>query len=219
MAARSIFITGTDTGVGKTFVTTALLRSLRADSIDAVGFKPIECGIDHGDSQAIWEASGGADVVPELSLINPIHLDKPLAPVAAVDDPETLDLDPIFAAYEQLAERHELVLIEGAGGWLVPVAADRTMADIAAELTDEIIMVAANRLGVLNHVMLTYSSIYDYQIACNAIVLNDLPTTDSEIDLAKATNFDTLETCMPGVPIYHTSSEADVAAVRRSVTE
>src|SRR5690606_1091513 len=107
MIGNGLFITGTDTGVGKTWVTTRLIQKLRATGVDAVGMKPVECG-GREDSRAIFEASGGTAAGLTLEMVNPVSLPEPLAPAAAAI-PHHIDFGEIRSAYETLANRHEFV--------------------------------------------------------------------------------------------------------------
>lgn len=204
---RSIFITGTDTGVGKTFFTSGVVRALREAGVDAVGFKPIECG-GRVDSEALLDASGGNHNLDE---INPIWLEKPLAPLAAADSPSDLPLHRISSSYEKLIKAHDLILVEGAGGWLVPVTEDRTMADLAAELCQEVVIVAANKLGVVSHTLLTWRSVTEMKFACDLVVLNHLPSAkDDASDESQSTNAATIQRCLPQIEVMQLEDERSV---------
>jgi dethiobiotin synthetase len=163
------FITGTDTGVGKTFVTALLLRSLRAKGVDAVGFKPICCG-GREDAEILRRASGDALTLNE---VNPVWLRTPAAPyVAAIIENRPIDLALIREVYAGLCARHESILVEGVGGWLVPILADYAVADLARELDLPVIVVVANRLGALNHTGLTLADIRQRGVSCSGLILN-----------------------------------------------
>ena len=172
------FISGTDTSVGKTYFTTALLTQLRAHGVDAVGFKPICCG-DRGDSEAIHAATGG---VATLDEINPVWLRPPAAPyTASIIEERTIDLAQIRAAFAKLREKHACIIVEGAGGWLVPIRRDFSVADLAAEFALPVIVLVENRLGCLNHALLTTESIRSRGLECAGYVLNHglaVPTND-----------------------------------------
>lgn len=174
----SHFITGTDTHVGKTYFTSALLRHLRARGIDAVGFKPICCGTRE-DSEAIVEACGGAATIDE---VNPVWLRPPAAPyTASIIEERQIDLDRVRSAFQTLRARHAAVIVEGAGGWLVPIRRDYAVADLAAEFALPVIVVVENRLGCLNHALLTAASIRAHGLPCAGFILNHglaIPTSD-----------------------------------------
>lgn len=188
---RSLFITGTDTDVGKTFVSALLVRALRAAGIDAVGMKPICCG-DRIDAELLHEASEGA---AELGEINPVWLRTPAAPyTAAMVEERTIDLALIRESFAKLRARHEVVIVEGAGGWLVPITADFFVADLAVEFALPVVVVAANKLGALNHTLLTVDSIAARGATCAGVIFNN--TSDAAPDTATATNAGVLESIL-----------------------
>ncbi len=200
MRKDGLFIAGTDTGVGKTWVTVRLLRHLREGGHGAVGLKPVECG-GRGDAAALREACGGALSLDE---VKPVHVEEPLAP-AALENPPRIDFDAIRDHCASLAGRHGTVLVEGAGGWLAPLDARRTMADLAAALGLPVLLVAANRLGVLNQVLLTLRAVEATGLACRAVFLNDL---DAAPDPSRASNARVLREIVPGLPVIEGDVEA-----------
>ncbi len=118
----NLFITGTDTGVGKTYVTSLILAALRGKGVDAVGYKPVATG-DRSDATRLASASGGLD----RELVNPVFLKPALAPMlAAMFENREVSRDELLAGYHGLANAHEVVLVEGGGGWEVPLAATIT---------------------------------------------------------------------------------------------
>lgn len=180
----SIFITGTDTGVGKTRVAAMLVRALRAAGVDAVGFKPICCG-GREDAELLAQASGGS---VELNDVNPVWLRPPVAPyTAAMIEGRMVDVALVREKFAQLRAAHAAVIVEGAGGWLVPVTRDFSMADLAAEFALPVLVVAANRLGVINHTLLTVAAIRVRGLRCVGVILNEVrPRADD--DAAVVTN-------------------------------
>jgi dethiobiotin synthetase len=180
------FIAGTDTGVGKTHVTKILLESLRADGIDAVGYKPIVCG-DRDDARILAAASGGLP----LEMVNPVWLKTAAAPwVAAQLENVSIDLTALIAGYQILAAEHEIVLVEGIGGWEVPITADYSTADLAVALGLPVALVVANRLGAINHTILSCQSIRMRKLDLRGIILNHLV---DELDTATIAN----KNCIP----------------------
>ncbi len=170
------FITGTDTSVGKTFATGLLLRHLRARGADCVGFKPICCG-SRDDAEKLHLASGGDATGLSLNEVNPVWLRTPAAPyTAAMIEGRTVDLAAAREAFARLRERHrDGVLVEGVGGWLVPITRDFTVADLAVELALPVIVVVKNRLGALNHTALTVRDIQRRGLQCAGLIFNDGP--------------------------------------------
>ena len=191
----SLFITGTDTGVGKTHVAALLVRALRAAGTDAVGFKPICCG-GREDAVALAEASG--DVA--LNDVNPVWLRPPVAPyAAAMIEGRIADLALVREKFAQLRAAHTAVIVEGAGGWLVPVTRDFSMADLAAEFALPVLVVAANRLGVINHTLLTVAAIRASGLKCAGVVLNH-PHAPQPDDPAIVTNAGVLGELLAALP-------------------
>jgi len=156
VAGRGLFVTGTDTGVGKTLVACALVRGLRARGLDVGVMKPVETGVGDGgplDARALREAAGVHD---PLELVCPFALALPAAPtVAAAAEGRAIDLDAIRRAFATLAARHECMVVEGAGGLLVPLVGVASMADLAGELGLPLLVVARASLGTINHTLLT----------------------------------------------------------------
>jgi len=180
----SIFITGTDTGVGKTRVAAMLVRAFRAAGVDAVGFKPICCG-GREDAELLTTASGGAVA---LNDVNPVWLRPPVAPyTAAMIEGRTVDVALVREKFAQLRAAHAVVIVEGAGGWLAPVARDFSMADLAAEFALPVLVVAANRLGVINHTLLTVAAIRARGLHCAGVLLNQVQPPGNN-DAAVITN-------------------------------
>jgi dethiobiotin synthetase len=187
-------VTGTDTGVGKTFVTTGLIRFIRSQGIDGVGMKPI-CTGDNQDALNIASASG--NVAPE-HLVNPVWYRTPVAPyTAAIIENRLIDLSAIRSAYDTLSKRHSLILVEGAGGIAAPIQKGYDFRDLARDLDLTVILVVANRLGALNHTRLSFEAIRSAGLACALVLLN---TTVSGTDIAQATNLSVLEDLLP-VPV------------------
>lgn len=194
---KGLFITGTDTGVGKTRFTTGLISFLRAGGINAVGMKPIECGGSE-DGEAILAASGGEAQGWVRDEISPVILPEPLAP-AAVSMDRKIDFDQIRRTYNMLAWKSDFVAVEGAGGWLVPLDRKRTMADLAVLLGLPVLVVAANRLGMLNHTLLTVQAIQAAGLVCHGISLN---TFEGTSDLSTESNARVLGELLPDLPVF-----------------
>src|ERR1017187_834688 len=151
--SRGIFITGTDTGVGKTHVTAALLTELRRRGVNAAAFKPIACGKGGRHDAEIYAAIMNHE--QPLDVINPIYLRHPLAPsVAAKLERKRIDLRKILRTYRQLSADYSVVLVEGAGGLLVPIRENYFVADLAKALKLPLLIVARLGLGTINHTLL-----------------------------------------------------------------
>jgi dethiobiotin synthetase len=168
---KGIFITGTDTGVGKTYFTSLLTRTLRKKSIPAIPLKPISAG-DRTDSILLSEATGG-----EISPIeiNPVHFSAPLSPYAAsMVEGRPFPWGILRERMEKLAQNYQgPFLVEGAGGWRVPLDSSLGIREWAQELSLPVVVVARNSLGTLNHTLLTVDSIRQSNLPLLGIVLND----------------------------------------------
>lgn len=160
----AVFIAGTDTGIGKTHASCALLHALRAAGHDAVGMKPVASGcvaspggLRNDDALAL-QAAGPPGVAYES--INPIALRDPLSPhLAAAHDGVTITLPPLTAAFMRLGERHAPVVVEGVGGWRVPLAAGLLASELPRAWRLPVILVVGLRLGCLNHALLSAQAI------------------------------------------------------------
>lgn len=188
------FVTGTDTDCGKTYVTALLVKAARAAGVDAVAAKPFCCG-PRQDVEILAAASGGVET---LDAVNAVWLKTPAAPRACqlLGEPAA-DTALALASVRALATRHRQVFCEGAGGWLVPITKDETVADFAVQLGWPVILVVRNKLGALNHSLLTIESVRARGLALAGIVLNN---ADGLGDDAKRTNRSVLEECS-GCPI------------------
>ena len=150
-----LFVTGTDTGVGKTMVAAALLHKCRERGWATVGMKPVAAGCDDVDALI---AAG--NMVPDRQLVNPYFFNAAIAPhIAAEEAGVEIDLARIADCYRQLSASAEAVIVEGAGGFLVPLAAERDSGDLARLLGLPLVLVVGMRLGCINHALLTQEAI------------------------------------------------------------
>jgi dethiobiotin synthetase len=159
------FVTGTDTGVGKTLASCALLHALAKHHQKVVGMKPVAAGaqydVQHGwtneDAVALRQASTMS--VPS-DWDNPVLLPAPVSPHIAAEKVNTVvTLPPILKAYQQLSAQADAVVVEGAGGWQVPLSPDTRIADLAVALQLPVILVVGLRLGCISHALLTADAI------------------------------------------------------------
>lgn len=171
---RGIFITGTDTGVGKTVVAAEIAAGLRAKGIDVGVMKPVATGDTDISQDALLLKEASASVDP-LELINPFCLKEPLAPmVAARLEKRKIDIEKIKTAYRRLSERHDFLIVEGVGGALVPIAKDYFVTDLISDLALPVIVVARAGLGTINHTLLTVNSLKDKGIEIIGMIFNDI---------------------------------------------
>lgn len=191
---RSYFITGTDTGVGKTLVSCALLHALRARFGRAVGMKPVAAGADATPEGALINEDvtalrGASNVQVDPRLDNPYIFAAPVSPhIAARLAGAYIELDVLVQRYHALAAQADAVVVEGAGGFCVPLNDTQTSADLAQRLALPVVLVVGLRLGCLNHALLTQEAIVSRGLTLAGWVANRIdPTMASTAD-----NIDTL---------------------------
>lgn len=181
---KSYLVIGTDTNVGKTYVASALIRQFADAGAKTVGMKPIASGCEPGQ-QGIWHGelinedvlalSNAANVSASLDLINPYRFAPAIAPhIAAAQAGVDIDLNVIANAYHVLAEMADVVIVEGAGGFLVPISARQSLADLAVKLDLPIVLVVGMRLGCINHALLTVEAIRSRGLTLAGWVANQI---------------------------------------------
>ena len=171
---RGLFITGTDTGVGKTLVAAGLAASLRKSGVDIGVMKPIETGFSLRSSDAFF-LKKMAGVNDPLENICPYRFKFPLSPYKAAQiEKASIRLDKIRQAYHRLLKRHQAVLVEGAGGLSVPITRKTTMADLALRLKLPLLIVSRTSLGTLNHTLLTVEVARRRGIPVVGVIFNHL---------------------------------------------
>ncbi len=171
---RGLFITGTDTGVGKTLVAAGLAASLRGSGLDIGVMKPIETGFLLRSSDAFFlkKITGVRDSIESIS---PYRLKHPLSPFAAAQiEDVSIHAERIAQAYKRLLKVHQALLVEGAGGLLVPITRRMLMADLALRLNLPILIISRTSLGTLNHTLLTVEAARRRGIKVIGVVFNHL---------------------------------------------
>ena len=177
------FITGTDTGVGKTFAARLLVRALRSAGLDTVAMKPICCG-DRADAEILYHAA--EESIP-INDVNPVWLRPPLAPyAAAMIESRQIDLGLITETFRRLRATHKSLLVEGVGGWMVPIRRDYFVKDLAQDFGLSVVVVVNDRLGAINHTILTVQSIQESGLTCAGIILNRIDPADDAVATNRA---------------------------------
>jgi dethiobiotin synthetase len=193
-------VTGTDTGVGKTVITVALVALLRRRGLRVAAMKPVETGVLPGaptDAARLRAAAGGKDRPGDVS---PATYAEPLAPlVAARRAGRPVDLEALAAAFARLAARRDAIVVEGAGGLLVPLTDHVSYAELFAGWRLGLVVVAANRLGAINHVLLTVHAARTAELEIRGVVLNAV--TGAVPDAAAQTNAAALARLLPDIPV------------------
>jgi dethiobiotin synthetase len=195
---RGWFVTGTDTGIGKSLASATLLHALRARGLRAVGMKPLASGCEatpegwrNEDALALQAASSPR---PAYADVNPFALPNPLAPeLAASDAGIRVTLAPIVSAFERLSAQADAVVVEGVGGWAAPLSATLDQADLARVLDLPVVMVVGLRLGCISHARLTARAIERDGLRLAGWIANDIDPAMARAD----DNFELLKQRLP----------------------
>lgn len=187
MSARGLFVTGTDTGVGKTLVACALLHAFAQRGSRVIGMKPVAAGaqlingirVNHDVEQLI----AASNVSAPHDLINPYCFEPPIAPHIAADLQNTdIKNKTLCQSYERLSALADWVVVEGAGGFCVPLNDHETSADLARQLALPVVLVVGMRLGCLNHALLTVEAIRARGLALAGWVANHIDPSMAQAD-------------------------------------
>jgi len=172
----SYFVTGTDTGVGKTLVSCALLQTFAAQNLRVIGMKPVAAGCDDGDhNEDVKQLRAASNILASYGQINPYSLYHPIAPhVAARNAGMLIDFSRIMTSFHELVSQADVVIVEGIGGFKVPLNEKQDSAELARLLGLPVILVVGMRLGCLNHALLTADAIAAYGLRLAGWVANIL---------------------------------------------
>ncbi len=177
MATQGFFITGTDTGVGKTVATACLLALFRKHGLNVGVMKPIETGVDpecsssaNSDAKFLMEIAQCSD---PLSLVSPVRLKTAASPYqAAKMESRSINIERIINSFRQLSDKHDPMLVEGVGGLLVPITPNYLICDLIRDLGLPLLVVSRNALGTLNHTLLTLRAAQQAGIPVRGVILN-----------------------------------------------
>ena len=220
---KALFVTGTDTNVGKTHVTCLMARQLISRGLKAAAYKPVCSGalerasVHHGSPIYLWDdverlRSAVGDHWPD-DIICPQRFLAPVTPsVAARLEGKTVDFDRLVSGAHQFSGT-DVLLIEGAGGWLSPVTETQTVADLARQLNVPVLIVTRTGLGTINHTLLTVESIRARGLTVAGIVMNS--TVIEADDLSRHSNADEIE-ARSGCPVFGTVEFGVSSELRRA---
>jgi len=190
---QGYFITGTDTDVGKTWATIALMRYCKQQGLSVIGMKPVAAGCKEVDgglrNDDALRLQAEATVPVDYALLNPYAYALPVSPhLAGRDNP--VQLDTVLSCFRRLQNQADVLFVEGAGGWYAPVNASETICDLAVALGLPVILVVAVRLGCINHALLSYRAIVQSGLPCAGWIANctdpDMLCQDENIATLKA---------------------------------
>ncbi|HJW02281.1 MAG TPA: dethiobiotin synthase [Azospira sp.] len=209
------FITGTDTEIGKTFTACALLHAARGAGYSALAMKPVAAGIEaDGENEDVRRLMAAASVAAPRDLVNPYLYAPPIAPhIAAVEAGRPIETAVIRQAFAALQPLAEVVLVEGVGGFRVPLGPDLDAADLAVALQLPVILVVGMRLGCINHALLSAESIIARDLPLVGWVANQIDPAMSRFE----ENLATLDRLLPaprlGTLAYQANPDPAVAAI------
>ncbi|MES2359643.1 MAG: dethiobiotin synthase [Gemmatimonadota bacterium] len=206
-----IGVTGTDTGIGKTIVARSIVAALRASFARVAAMKPVESGCTE-DAESLWRATGMAY---PMEYVGPVSLAEPLAPLVAARRANTpVDLGVIDDAFERLCADSDAIVVEGAGGLLVPITEEESYATLFRRWRLDLVIVAPNRLGTVNHTLLTVRAAREFGIRIRAVVLNTI--TDQQDGLPERTNLELIRELLPNIrviPFAYTRTPDDASNI------
>ena len=213
------FITGTDTGVGKTLVSCALLHAFAAQGKRVVGMKPVAAGCgEDGNNADVNALRTASTVVADIRLVNPYVFADAIAPhIAARAAGVTIEFKQILAAYRELASHADVVIVEGVGGFKVPLNELQDSAQLAQQLNLPVILVAGMRLGCLNHALLTVDAIKVSGLVCAGWVANVVGSQMSALAENIAALQQRITAPLLGVVPYQAQPDARVMAARLNI--
>jgi dethiobiotin synthetase len=205
---KGIFITGTDTGVGKTFVSVGLLKALKETGLNVCPMKPVEtgCKVQRGElvPEDTLKLIKAAQVSEPVDLINPYRFRQPLAPAVASElEGAVISREKIISAYKKLSKKYDITIIEGAGGIMVPIRKNYLFLDLIKDLALPIIIVSRPGLGTINHTLLTVEAARNMGIDIIGVIINCL--ADIRKDASVKTNPQMIEK-HSGIPVLGTVS-------------
>jgi dethiobiotin synthetase len=176
---KGVFVTGSDTGVGKTVIAGAIAAAIKAHGLDVGVMKPVASGAKEIEGKLVSEDAVYLkkiiDSTDDDALVNPILLKPPIAPtIAASKTGVPIDIDKIWKAYEELTNKHEFVVVEGIGGLMVPIDDTLFVADLVRKMDLALVIVSRDYLGAINHTLLTLEYAKSRNIRIKGIVINML---------------------------------------------
>lgn len=215
---EAYFVTGTDTDVGKTFATCALLHAARQKGFRAIGMKPVAAGVDHdGHNDDVEKLIAASSFSAPRELVNPYCFDAPVAPhIAALIEGRPIDIERITAAARDLASEADILLVEGVGGFRVPLGDEIDGADLAERLDYSIILIVGMRLGCINHALLTAEAIRSRGLLLAGWIANCI---DPEM-IAPEENITALKDRLPAplLGVLHWQDTADPVAAAQHIS-
>ncbi len=215
----SYFVTGTDTGVGKTLISCALLHAFAAQNLRVVGMKPVAAGCDDNDqNEDAKQLRASSNILASYGQINPYNFFHPTAPhIAARNAGVSIDFARILTSFRELTSQADVVIVEGIGGFKVPLNEKQDSAELAQQFKLPVILVVGMRLGCMNHALLTSDSIAAYGLRLAGWVANVLDADMHALRDHIAALEQRMDAPLLGVVDYQASPNARVAATQLNI--
>ncbi len=213
VAGKPLFIAGTDTEVGKTYIAASMIRRIGQQGFTVAGYKPVASGCQrdaHGvlisqDALALWRAAGQVD---DLETVCPQRFELPVAPPAAAEmEQRSIDVDMMIRGARNLVHQRQIVVVEGAGGLMSPLANQYYNADLARDLDAALVIIAANRLGAINHALQTIIAARSYGLSIIAVVLNQATPIR---DPSTSTNAEAIRLFVDAPPVFEVAYNCEI---------
>jgi dethiobiotin synthetase len=232
---KGVFVTGSDTGVGKTVIAGAIAAAIKAQGLDVGVMKPVASGAKEIDGKLVAEdvvyLKKIIDSTDDDDLVNPIRLKLPIAPtIAASKSGVQIDIDKIWKAYEELTNRHDFVVVEGVGGLMVPIDDTLFVADLVRKMDLPLVIVSSDYLGTINHTLLTVEYARSRNLRIKGIIINMLKSDDAFVrEIEKHSSVPILgtipfkenvcvEDCVYGDVVEHFRREINISKIMRKET-
>jgi len=208
------FVTGTDTGVGKTLISCALLYAFAAQGKSVAGMKPVAAGWEDDElNDDVKQLRAATNIFASLGQINPYSFMYPIAPhIAAHNSGVSINFERILESYHELAAKADVVVVEGVGGFMVPLNETQSSADLAQELALPVILVIGMKLGCINHALLTQNAISHYGLKFAGWVANVLDADMAALDENIQALQQRLKAPLLGVVQYQSPAESRAIA-------
>jgi len=215
----SYFVTGTDTGVGKTLISCALLHAFAAQNLRVVGMKPVAAGCDDNDqNEDAKQLRAASNILASYGQINPYNFFHPTAPhIAARNAGVSIDFARILTSFRELTSQADVVIVEGIGGFKVPLNEKQDSAELAQQFKLPVILVVGMRLGCMNHALLTADAIAAYGLRLAGWVANILDADMHALRDHIAALEQRMDAPLLGVVDYQASPDARVAAAQLNI--
>ncbi len=230
---KGVFVTGSDTGVGKTVIAGAIAAAIKAHGLNVGVMKPVASGAEEIDGKLVSEDTVYLkkiiDNADDDDLVNPIRFKPPIAPtIAASKTGVQIDIDKILKAYETLTNRHDFVVVEGVGGLMVPIDDTLFVADLACKMDLPLVIVSKDYLGTINHTLLTVEYARSRNLRIKGIIINMLKGDDDSVrEIEKYSSVPVLgtipfkedisvENCVYGDVVEHFRREVNISKIMRN---